>query len=274
VTTAAVALAAQWTTLWHDDLDAMVRDIYAPNVIVEHAGHGPRSRVVGRDELMVAEQQLLALIPDHRNEVVRVLDGGDGRAVVESVVTGSSPGDTVPQACPTIVWWWLDENDQVAREVAYWEWRKRVPAHESVAGTVVPGAGPALTLDEGRAVARKLAELWSDDPVAMATTMYAAETVAERLGEGATAVLRGRDVLAAAEADLLLLLPSPQRRMKVHDVLVDGRAIAIAFTIEASWRGTGPHRRGPGALVLTLDADGLIASDRIYWHWDMARETA
>lgn len=269
------AVARRWAELWGADFGAMVHEIYSPDVAVEHAGHGPRSRVRGRDELMTAERSLLEMIPDHRNEVVRVLDGGDGRAVVESLITGTGAGDDRLQACPALVWWWFDERGKVTREVAYWEWRKRRPLDAAARGTVVGhDRAPALTLARGRRLATRLAALWTADPVAMAETMYAADAVVERLGEGEDAVLEGRETLVTAEAELLELLPVGSRRMDVHDVLVDGRAVAIAFTIGGSWRGTAPYRSGPGSLVLTLNDHDLIVSDRIYWHWDLARETA
>jgi ketosteroid isomerase-like protein len=261
-------LAQRWALLWAEDHARMVEEIYAPDVVVEQPDHG--HRVSGRAALHAVEGQLRAAIPDHRNLIVRVL-GGDTAAVVESVITGTGKGDTGPQACPACVWWRLDEHGQVVHEVAYWEWTKRRPDDGTAAGTLRTGDGRERPFDWYRSYADRLAELWSTDPVRMVDECYAQDCVMERLGEGSDGVVHGAAELRTREQELLDLLPRPDRRMRVSDVTAERDVLAIAFTIEGRWRGQGPLRRGPGTLLLTLDEDDRVLSDRIYWHWSRAR---
>lgn len=266
----AATLARRWAELWGVDPPAMAEEVYAPDVVIDHAGHGPRSRVEGRAALLEAERVLLEWIPDHANRIVRVVQEGD-RAVVECVLSGTSAGDPARQACPACVWWDLDGDGRVAHEVAYWEWPKRRPDDDTAAGTLVAGPGRHRSASWYRERAARLAELWTADPLAMVDELYAEDCVMERLGEGPEGIVVGRAALAEAETALLDLLPRPQRRMDVLDVVAAGDVAAVAFTIEGAWGGRGGTRRGPGTLLLTFDGDDRIASDRVYWHWSLAR---
>lgn len=272
----AQSLADRWTDLWASDPGAMVRGVYAPDTVVELAGHGPAATVRGHDELLAAEAVLLERIPDHRNRVLRILVSGDGRqAVLESVVTGTSAGDDGAQAAPCCVWWWLDGDGRVAREVAYWEWPERRADEGAAAGTLVAGDGRQRAPERYRWIADRMAALWSTDPVRMVDEMYATTCVVENLRSGRAGTIWGADALRAAEATLLEVLPLPDRRLRVVDLLGDGDRLALAVTIEGRQRGTGPLRRSHGTVVLTLDGeDDRIVSDRIHWSWRRARETA
>ncbi|MFQ5516238.1 MAG: nuclear transport factor 2 family protein, partial [Acidimicrobiia bacterium] len=134
-------LAERWSRLWEEDPARMVEEVYASNVVVSHAGRGDRGKVHGRRELHRAERELHELIPDHRNEIIRVVDGGDGTAVVESLITGTGPGDDGLQSCPACVWWRLDGEARVTEEIALYEWGKRRPHDGTAGGTVVSGDG-------------------------------------------------------------------------------------------------------------------------------------
>lgn len=260
------AIAARWSELWATDYTAMVRKIYTPDIIVEHAGH---RTVVGRDALLAAEVELEAAIGDHRTTIGRVLDDPP-TVVIEAVITGTSPRDVGPQACPACVWFALDGNGQVAHEVAFYEWSKRRPDDGSAGGSLMSGDGATRSAERYATVATRMAELWSSDPVRMVDELYADDTIVERLGEGTEAIMYGKVSLREAERELLTLLPVPDRRLTVEEVAGEADVVAIRFTIEGRWRGSGPLRRGPGAIVLTLDGDDRIVSDRIYWHWDRA----
>lgn len=261
-------VAVRWAELWAQDYRRMVEEIYAPHIVLEHAGHGV---LHGRDQLLATEGRLLEMIPDHANELLRVIDG-DEAVVIESVITGTTPGDPGRQACPACVWWWFDDDGRVRYERAYWEWAKRRPVDEAVAGTLRDPGARDRSADWGRRQAHRMAQLWTTDPVEMVDELYAEDCVAERLGEGPEAVLRGAEALREAERALLDLLPRPHRQLQVRQVSAADGLVAVAVEIEGRWKGTGPRRRGPGALVLTFNADGRVVSDRIYWHWDRARE--
>jgi hypothetical protein len=265
-------LADRWAALWEEDPAQMVEEVYSPDVVVQHAGRGERGRVSGRQALHQAERELKEMIPDHRNEIIRVVENADGSAVVESVIVGTGGGDDGPQSCPACVWWRMDDQGLVVEEIAFYEWGKRRPYSDQARSAIVGGNGRARPSAWYRSMSERLARLWSTDPAAMVSRLYAEDTVVERLGEGAEAILRGRDSLLAAELSLLELLPQPQRRMDVLDVKSDRDVMAVRFTIRGSWRGTGPMRAGPGSVVLTLDDEDKIVSDRIYWHWSRARE--
>ncbi len=265
------AFAERWSRLWGESYARMVEECYAPNVELVHAGWGEDGVIRGRDGLLATEERLKRLIPDHENPLVRVVDGDD-KVVIESLITGTSPGDASRMACPAVVWWRLDENGLVAHETAYWEWSKRRPDDSTVQGTLRRGDGRRRDHRWYRQFADQLAHLWTTDPLAMVEQLYAADCVLERLGDGPEGIVTGREALAVAERRLLELLPMPQRRMQIREVSAADDVLAIAFTIEGSWRGTGPRRAGPGTLLLTLDDQDRITSDRTYWHWSRARE--
>ncbi len=266
-------LVERWALLWEKHPARMVEEVYSLDAMVQHAGRGEKGRILGRQALHEAERELEAMIPDHRNEIIRVLAGDGETAVIESLIVGTGAGDDGLQSCPACVWWRLDEQGQVAEETAYYEWSKRRPHTDKVRGTIVAGDGRDRSSSWYSNMSQRLASLWSVDPAGMVNQLYAEDAVVERLGEGPEAVVRGRDSLLLAELDLLELLPRPQRRMEVVEFTSDRNVMAVRFTIGGSWRGSGPARVGPGSLVLTFDAADRIISDRIYWHWSQARET-
>lgn len=270
--TTVLELVDRWALLWRENPARMVDQVYSPDVVVQHAGRGQRGRVVGRQALHEAERELEEMIPDHRNEIIRVIAGSGQTAVIESLIIGTGRGDDGLQSCPACVWWRLDDRGRVAEEIAFYEWGKRRPHTDQARGTIVGGDARDRPADWYTAMSERLALLWSTDPAAMVNQLYSEDTVVERLGEGPEAVLRGRESLLLAELDLLELLPTPQRQMKVVEIKSDRDLLAVRFTIGGSWGGRGPARVGPGSVVLTFDQADEIVSDRIYWHWSRARE--
>lgn len=264
------AFAGRWAELWADDYPTMVRECYHDELFLEHAGWGEPGQLRGAAELLATEDRLKQLIPDHHNDILRVISGEDW-TVVESTITGTSAHDKERMACPSVVWWRFADDGRIRHEVAYWEWSKRRPDDGSVQGELRPGDGRARTTQHGWDLATRMAELWTHDPERMVTELYAENCRFEQLGVGPAGVIEPRSALLTAERELLDLLPRPSRRMTVRDVAVKGDTVAVAFEIEGAWRGHPPVRRGPGTVVLTLGSDDRIVSDRAYWHFDRAR---
>lgn len=265
------AFAHRWCELWEHDYPQMVRECYHDEVELVHAGWGERGHLHGADALLATEHRLKELIPDHRNTVLRVVNGHDWM-VVESLITGTSPGDPERMACPAVVWWRFAEDGRIAHETAYWEWSRRRPDDGTVQGALPDGAGGARSPQFAAALAARLGELWTHDPERMVTELYAADCRFEQLGSGTQGVLEGREALLEAERELLEVLPRPERRMTIERADVDGDVIAVAFTIEGLVKGSTPLQPSPGTVVLTLDEDDRIRSDRAYWRLRRARK--
>ena len=260
------SFARRWAELWAHDYQRMVTECYHDDVELFHAGWGDRGHVQGAEALLATEDRLKRLIPDHRNPILRVVDGGDW-TVVESCITGTTPGDPTTMACPSVVWWQFADDGRIRHETAYWWWSRRRPDDGTVQGVVPHGDGRPRSQEDGERLAARMAELWTDDPERMVTELYAPDCRFEQMGMGPRGVLEGHDALRAAERRLLELLPRPQRRMTIQRVAVDVDVVAVAFDIEGSWHGTEPVRHAPGTVVLTL-VDDRIVSDRAYWQLD------
>ncbi len=251
------ALAIRFADLWAVDPHQMVDEIYAPGIDMQSTAH-PDRVTSGATELHALETRLAAMIPQHRHELVRVVVAGDA-ACIESIVV--SP--TTAEYAPACVWWWLDGNGRVEREIGWFDWSVR-STDSAVAHGTVPADDGRRRGDQAwyRAYADRQAELWSSDPIAMVDQLYAEGCTVGRVG---VREIVGLDPLRAAERSLLELLPVPQRWLHVHETLGEGSVLAILFTI-----GDDTHE-ARGTIVLTLDADDRIASDRVYWDWNTAR---
>ncbi len=268
-----LAFAQRWCELWERDYARMVRECYHDEVELVHAGWGELGRLHGAEALLATEHRLKQLIPDHRNTVLRVVDGHEW-TVVESLITGTSPDDPQRMACPAVVWWRFAEDGRISHETAYWEWSRRRPDDGTVQGALPDGAGGPRSTRSAATLAERLAELWTHDPERMVSELYAPDCRFEQLGAGPDGVLEGHDALLEAERALLEVLPRPHRRMTIEHVAVDGAVIAVAFTIEGAVRGTTPLEPSPGTVVLTLDEDDRIRSDRAYWRLRRTRKAS
>lgn len=235
----------------------------------------------GRAERVAADRALYTRVPDRAVEVLRLLEHDGRRAVLECLVSGTSSSDPYRMATPALLWWWLDGDGLIARELAWFRWQDRRPDSARPAGTLTSPQPPRAPLpdaeaaDEPRsqswyqAYAAHLAETWSWDPVLADRSLYDDGCVVESATEpGRT--LRGLAALEAADAQLAARLPRPDRRLQALDVVGEGRALAVRVSLEGRVGGRGPRQRAHGALVLALDGSDRVASCRSYLDWGTA----
>lgn len=83
-----IAAAQTWVTLWNSDVDRLVDECYAADCVCVNKTTSEIHR--GREELRLAEHKMVAVAPDHRMEVSRMLPSGDS-VVVEAVCHGLTP---------------------------------------------------------------------------------------------------------------------------------------------------------------------------------------
>ncbi len=187
----------------------------------------------------------------HPVHVVRVLQDGD-RAAAELVV------DVDGADAPALAFWWLDGRGRITEEMACFDPAQARSLPEPM-GELVTGTG-SLDRDDGwaDAYAERLAFLWADDVSGFVDDLYAPDCVVENRMRDAPST-HGRVALHGAEARLSERFPVGHRTMDVHAAVGDGDALAMLFTI------TGAGRSARGGIVLTLDADDRIVSDRVYW---------
>ena len=267
--------------MWSEEPLQVTADLYAPDVVVEDLAD-PSRQLHGRDERQELERRLFTRIPDHRVEVLRLLEVDGPRAVLECLVRGRASTDPCPMAVPALVWWELDGKGRIAREAVWFRWRDRRPDDGRAAGWLTSPLppGPPIPAAEVRveeprsrswyrAFATHLAETWSWDPVLADRAIYDDDCVIETARRPG-AVLRGRAAIEAADAALAARLPRPDRRLSVQDVLGEGGALALRVALEGREEGRGPLLRAHGALVLSLDGSDRVVSARTYLDWSSA----
>ncbi|MPY93378.1 MAG: hypothetical protein GEV08_10015 [Acidimicrobiia bacterium] len=257
-----------------------VEEVYAPDAVHEDLAD-PAARRQGHAERLEVERRLHTRLPDRAVEVLRLLELDGRQAVLECLVRGTSSTDPGRSATPALLWWWLDGEGRVCRELAWFRWRDRRPDDGKVAGTLAQPRPPGPPRPEAeaedevrsqswyRAYAAHLVETWSWDPVLADRSLYDEACVVESATRPGRA-LRGLDALEAADTALASQLPSPHRQLQALDVLGEGRALAVRVALEGRDQGRGPLRRAYGALLLTLDGSDRVISNRSYLDWDGA----
>jgi hypothetical protein len=273
------ALAARWTEAFGRGPGEFA-DLYAADVAFGDLA-GPDALRHGRDERVAADRALYTRLPDRAVEVLRLLELDGRQAVLECLVSGTSSSDPYRMAVPALLWWWVDGEGRVARELAWFRWQDRRPDSARPAGTLTSPQPPRPPLPEPeaddqprsrswyQAYATHLAETWSWDPVLADRSLYDDGCVVESATSPGRA-LHGLAALEAADAELAELLPRPHRRLVALDVLGEGRALAIRVALEGRAAGRGPLQRAHGALVLALDSSDRVASSRSYLDWASA----
>jgi hypothetical protein len=252
------SLAIRFADLWAVDPHQMVDEIYAADILMESMAN-PARVIDGAADLHALERQLAAKIPDHRHELIRVVVGDDV-ACLETMVVAPRSGEYAP-AC---VWWWIDADGFVGAEVGWFDWDVRTTNSAIAHGTVPAGprAGGAHDHTWYRRVADDDAHGWAHDPTGAATlARFAPDCTSARVGQAES---RGVDRLALDRASQLVEIPVPGRRMEIQQVLGEGAVVAMLLVLGDARRVTR------GTVVLTLDADGLISSERRYWDWTKA----
>ena len=139
MTTDVRALAIRFADLWAVDPHQMADEIYSPRVTMENMANPARCITSGA-ELHVVEDRLAALIPEHRHELIRVVVAGRTACLETTVVAPLSH-----EYAPVCLWWWIDDAGQVAAEIGWFEWDRRVSdsylSHGTVPGSHVDGGG-------------------------------------------------------------------------------------------------------------------------------------
>ena len=249
-------LAIRFADLWAVDPHQMADETYAPSVHMESMA-GP-TVIDGIGMLHELEDRLVAMIPRHRHELVRVLVDPPA-AFLETTVVGPVTGEYAQAAL-----WWLVGGpggpgpSQVAEEVGWFQWAHRNADSVASRGTVLPddrrwrgGTGWYERL------VREAAAAFDADAAAAATRYLSADVVATHVGHaeihGLEAVL---DVLHRFSA------AGCRWRTEVSRVIGDGAVVAVLFHL-------GDDRtRTRGTLVATLDAADAVQSVRLYLDWD------
>jgi len=258
VSTDVRALAIRFADLWAVDPHQMVDEIYADDIVMENMAN-PARLILGSAHLHAVEDELSARIPEHRHELIRVT-AGDDVACLETTIVAPLTHEYGP-AC---VWWWIDETGKVAAEVGWFDWADRSTDSARSHGTVPPNRsiGGAGRDDAGyRRVADEYARCWSDDPLGTGVQMFAADCTFGHVGRGER---RGIPGLIDSRRELLAELPVAGRSMEVQRVLGEGSCVAMLITIGDATRSTR------GTVVLSLDDDDRIISERTYCDWAKA----
>ena len=250
-------LAIRFADLWAVDPHQMVEEIYAADIVMESMAN-PARVIIGSAELHDVERDLTARIPDHRHELVRVIDGGHA-ACLETTVVAPRTGEYAP-AC---VWWWLDSTGKVAAEVGWFDWNARSIDSTRSHGTVPPsrGIGPQRHADWFAELAAAYAHGWSTTPSDAVFEQFHADCTCTRVG-----VTEGRGIaeIAAQRGSVLDAMAPATPTMTVQRIAAEGAALAILFVLDDGRSSTR------GTVVLTLDAHDRIISERIYVDWSKA----
>jgi hypothetical protein len=260
-------LAQRWAELWNTDPHRMVEEVYAAQVTLASAG-SPDSPIRGRAALHEVEDGLLELIPDHRMEILRVIQQGHV-VVVELLIAGTPAGERVRCASPACVWWELDEDGLVLDEFAYFEWERRHPEVGTNAGEIRTGSGVPCSAAFAEEFAARLAGSWSTDPLGMTKDLYVEDCLVESLYTEPGSALIGQEALEARERHLVDVLPAPYRKMTVRRAIGEGRVLGLQSTLEGRVDGAEPLTAWEGSLLLTLDASDRILSSRSYLDWSL-----
>jgi hypothetical protein len=248
------AVAARWADLWSTDRAALVADVYDNDAVRVDltrrlAGPTDAAGLHGREALLSDEERLYRLVPDHRVEPLRLLVDGATRCVVEGLVTGTSSGAITRMAAPALWWWELDGEGRIRREWRWFDWDRRRLDDGRVGGVVPDHQPPGTEMrSQGwyRTLADRLAETWSWDPELMVRSMFAEDCVVGPVDDPERRA-RGQEELEAVEAARAERLPRRRRRFDVLDVLGDGRAFAIRYSV-------APGRAGGSAPATTMSA--------------------
>jgi hypothetical protein len=252
-------LADAWCEYWStdDDAPALAR-IYAREVLWWDVARGRGTECTGHDGLITARAAVRAAAPRVRLYVERLVPG-DPWVAVELVAVAPEAGGRV--GVPGCAWWRLDDDGRIIREHWYWEWARRRPVEDSLAGHAVAGG---RLIREPRWYRQFVAELlgtWDGDPPTMVDAFYASDIVFDTMGAGPELVIRGADALRAAERRLGEQLV--ERSSKVGEVIGVGSLVAFTHYTDARTEG-GERRTTPVARVLTLDDDERVVGDHTY----------
>ena len=252
------ALAIRFADLWAVDPHQMVAEIYADDIAMESMAN-PARLILGSAQLHAVEDDLASRIPEHRHELIRVIVGDDVACLETTIVA-----PLTHEYGPACVWWWLDDSGKVAAEVGWFDWADRTTDSARAHGTVPPHRPErAAPRDESRyaRVADEYARGWEHDPLGVGLKMFAVDCTFGHVGRGA---LAGIPALLNSRRELLEDLPVPGRSMEVQRVVGEGSSLAMLITIGDATRFTR------GTIVLTLDDDDRIISERTYCDWDKA----
>jgi hypothetical protein len=251
-------LADAWCECWSaDDAPAFAR-IYAREVVWWDVARGRGAACIGHDGLSRARDEVRAGAPRVRVFVERVV-AGDPWVAVEFVAVAPEPGGRV--GVPGCAWWRLDDDGRIIREHWYWEWARRRPVDDDLAGHAVAGSGGARDPHWYRSFVAELMGTWDGDPPTMVDAFYAPDVVFDTMGGGPDLVIRGAGALRAAEHRLAEQLV--ERSSKVGEVVGRGPVVAFTHLTDARTDG-GPIRTTPAARVLTLDEDDHVVGDHTY----------
>ena len=250
------ALAIRFADLWAVDPHQMADEIYSPRVTMENMANPARCITSGA-ELHVIEDRLAALIPEHRHELIRVVVAGRTACLETTVVAPLSH-----EYAPACLWWWIDDAGQVAAEVGWFDWDRRVDDSYLSHGTVPRShAGGAGQVADPRRRAEQYARVWSTDPLERGLAMFSPQCTT---GHVSGVERRGLDQLSADRTREMKELPLPGRRMEVQCVIGEGPCLAMLVLVGHDVRATR------GTIVLTFDSDGKIISERRYLDWKKA----
>ncbi len=251
-------LADAWSECWRSDDEPAFARIYAREVTWWDVARGRGTEYVGHDGLMQARDAVRGAAPRVRVFVERIVPG-DPWIAVEFVAVAPEAGGRV--GAPGCAWWRLDDDGRILREHWYWEWARRRPVDDDLAGHAVEGGGGNRDPRWYGSFVAELMGTWDGDPPVMVDAFYASDVVFDTMGSGPELVIRGADALRAAERRLSEQLV--ERSSKVGEVVGMGPVVAFTHFTEARTDG-GTRRTTPAARVLTLDADDRVVGDHTY----------
>ena len=251
-------LADAWVECWSSDDGAPeFARIYARDVVWWDGARGRGAECTGHDALARARDEVRSAAPRVRVFVERLI-AGDPWIAVEFVAVAPDGGRRV--GVPGCAWWRLDDDGRITREHWYWEWARRQPVHDDLAGHAVTGGGGAREPRWYRTFAAELMGTWDGDPPIMVDAFYAPDVVFDTMG-APDLVIRGADALRAAERRLAEALV--ERSSKVGEVVGMGPVVAFTHFTEARTEH-GTRRTTPVARVLTLGEDDRVVGDHTY----------
>lgn len=251
------ALAIRFADLWSVDPHQMVDEIYADDIEMEGMTN-PARTILGSAQLHDVEDQLAARIPQHRHELVRVVVDGEV-ACLETMIVAPQTLEFVP-AC---IWWWLDPDGRVAAEVGWFDWTDRTSDPSAAHGVVPPiqrcaRPHPAAW---GREIARRYVDGWSRDPAGTALDQFRSDATGGRVGDHVHA---GVDAIRRSRHSVLDAHDGSPTTMELQRVACEGHVVALLVVVRDAVAQTR------GSVVLTVDEDGAIVSERQYLDWDKA----
>lgn len=261
IDTSADQLVSKWLASWTEANP--VDGLYAPGARLWHCL--TPADVVPAEDGLLARRTFASLASGLRVEVVRAIRG-DSALVLEGVVSAEE-GAQGRVAAPFCAW--LQAEGSITSEYLYWDWSRRLPWSADVRGTLRSGTPTGRDGAWARGLAERLGRLWTNDVHTMIEEMYAPDSVIERLGDGPEAVVQGSRELHEVEENLMTLMPPPHRKLEIVDVSSRDDVVALRVRFVAAWRGIREPRASHGTIILTLQANDQVTSDRTYWylHW-------